>query len=159
VIAARVLVASLAASIAFAAAACSLDWTVRADPGPAPPGIDSEAGAFDAPFDAPPDSTLTDAGGADCAADLADLAKKKSAAQACTLGDTTACKTAVKDECGCDLVVTSPGASATSDFTSAVAKTAADKCTPACDACASAIPQASWACTQHPDTTIHCFPP
>lgn len=157
-IAARVLVAAFAASAVLGAAACSLDWTVRADPGP---GADDggEEAAADAPVDAPADTTIVDAGSADCAADFADLAKKRSAAQACTLGDTTACKTTVKDECGCDLVVTSPGASATSAFTSAVAKAAADKCTPACDACASAVPQASWACTQHPDTTIHCFPP
>jgi hypothetical protein len=151
VLSAPALVLLLAAQLA----ACSLDWSLRsADPGDAALVEGSTtADAADAPVaaDAADGSVPTDAPISAEAAACRDLettvAQKRTKARQCQLGAAGQCTTTVKDECGCDVVVTSAGATTTTDYSAAVSKLIADCGKPPCLA---ACPQngvpGTWAC-------------
>jgi hypothetical protein len=136
-------------------AACSLDWSLRSAPGDAsmPAESGGTADATDAPaaVDAADGSVPTDAPispeAAACQALESDLALKRKKARDCQIGTAGQCTTTVKDECGCDVIVTSAGSMSTSDFTAAVAALVGQCGKPPCVA---ACPQngvpASWAC-------------
>ncbi|MBX3186111.1 MAG: hypothetical protein KF819_03810 [Labilithrix sp.] len=122
--------------MAIAAAACSLDWTVRpavGDAGPdAPPT--SDAGVVDSP--GPIDATpKEDAADADCAALAAAITTARSEARRCALA-AGECVTKVKDECDCELFVARPiGERRTDDFRDAVSAFLAS-CNPSgCPSC------------------------
>ncbi|MDB5215727.1 MAG: hypothetical protein JWO86_3654 [Myxococcaceae bacterium] len=151
---ARVVVLTPALVAAAVLSACSLDWSVRPDPGDA--SIAAEAGGVDvtdalAPVDAADGSVPTDAPlspeAAACQALGDDVTLKRKKARECQIGTAGQCTTTVKDECGCDVIVTSAGSTKTSDFTSAVMTFLSECEKPPCTA---ACPQngvpASWAC-------------
>ena len=134
--------------------ACSLDWSVRADPGDASLAEGgSGADVADAPvaLDAPDTSVPTDApispDAAACDALTNGVAQKRTKARECQIGTVGQCTTTVDDECGCRVIVTFAGAANTNDYTAAVADLVARCGKPPCTA---ACPQlglsTSWAC-------------
>ena len=135
--------------------ACSLDWSVRPDPGDASlaesGSSDADAGDARVSPDAADTSVPTDApvspDAAACAALASDVAQKRKKARECQIGTAGQCTTTVDDECGCKVIVTFAGAANTNDYTAAVSSLLAQCGKPPCTA---ACPQLGlsmgWAC-------------
>lgn len=108
-------------------AGCSLDFSVRPQPGDggSPPDAGTDAGPSidDAGTDADvPDATSADGGDAavgDCKALKDDLVVKKKTAQTCQT-TTAFCQTSVKNECGCDIFVGKSDSVATFEYIGAI---------------------------------------
>jgi len=134
--------------------ACSLDWSVRAEPGEpsvTEGGADVAADAplTDAPADGAPEDAPVSADGSPCAALTADVANARKKARECQLGTTGQCGTTVDDECGCKVIVRTAGSTESTAYAAAVASLVGTCGKPT--ACATtACPQlgvmASWAC-------------
>jgi len=157
----RAVACALACAAAPLLAACSLDWDVRPDPGDTSTDAASDAapegGAradASGPLDAAPKDGASDA--TDCTALAADVARTRPRARACQLAQTGQCKTTVKDECNCDVVVRLPSSPETDAYVAAVAAFTAS-CTAACAACPQLVPSASWGCVQNP-VAVECYP-
>ena len=117
---------------------CSLDFTVRPDPGEGGASIDG--GPEGALSDAlPPDADATTAADAplpDAACTVLgdEVLKKRTKARECAfaIGE---CQALVKDECGCDVVVSFRDAGRTSDYEAAIKSFLEAGCKGACGAC------------------------
>lgn len=151
-------------AVAFGAAAplaCSLDWTVRSDPGDAASSADaaldragdvpSSDGGNDAPLDAGGDAP-------DCASLQAKVIAARKKARECNIGTAGQCTTSVQDECRCPVPVTfAAPADATQKYLDAI-DAYETSCTPDCSAqCRQLTPQGSWACLSQNDG-VHCVP-
>ena len=135
-------------------AACSLDWSVRSDPGDAAlPDGPSPADAADAPVPAdgadtsvPTDAPIS-ADAAACAMLMDGVTQKRKKARDCQIGTAGQCTTTVDDECGCKVIVTFAAAPDTMAYTKAVGDLVGQCGRPPCTA---ACPQlglsTSWAC-------------
>ena len=152
-------------AIAAVLSACALDWSVRPSPDDASaPMTDAGADATDAPaaLDAADTSVPTDAPvspeAAACDGLTIDVAQKRAKARDCQLTTSGQCMTTVDDQCGCKVVVTFPNATATSDYTAAVANLITQCGKPACTTqCPQLVPQTSWGCLSSPGG-VSCFP-
>ena len=124
----------------FLGAGCSLDFTVRPDPGDAgsPP-----ADAGDAAIDSSPPVDASDAdavivadadGGPDCDALAKEVAAKRDAARKCTLASGQ-CMSTVKDQCECDVVIAVGGSPAAASFEEAAKRYKTSGCTLGCSTC------------------------
>jgi hypothetical protein len=157
---------SLAAATALLSA-CSLDWSVRAEPAEASTMTDGGADAStdslvtDAPADVVTDSpVVTDPDAAACADLATKVANAKNKARDCQFGTAGQCTTTVDDECGCKVVIRTAGSTDTNAYTAAIASlVGACGQPPACTttACPQLGSTASWAClVQSPNT--RCLP-
>ena len=134
--------------------ACSLDWSVRPEPGETSVSESGADAAADGPrIDAPPDSATEDApvspDGSPCGALATDVVNARKKARECQLGTAGQCTTTVDDECGCKVIVRTAGSSESNAYASAVAALVGACGKPA--ACSTtACPQlgvmAGWAC-------------
>ena len=155
------LLGMLGGALSAFAPACSLDWTVRADPADGaaldssgPDGAVGETGS-DAPADAPGDSAI-DAG--PCSTLAADVAKARAKAKECQLGTAGQCTTTVKDECDCDVVVRAASSVEDAAYATAIAALIVACGKPAaCGACKQLGLPASWACLR-PASVTECLP-
>jgi hypothetical protein len=154
------LVAVLSGAIVALAAgafssACSLDWSVRAEPGEASVaegGADvtvDDAPLADAPADAPAADAPVSPDAAACDALATDVANARKKARECQFGMPGQCTTTADDECGCKLVIRSAGSPEATAYASAITALVGGCGKPT--ACATtACPQlgvpASWAC-------------
>ena len=127
---------------------CSLDWGVRPDPGDGglPETSRPDVTVGDTGGDAPGDTGKDSA--PDCGALGAAVAAAKSNARNCTFGTAGACKAKVKDQCTCDVVVTTGGSTEAMAYTKAVADFLGAPCPPdpACAACLPLPSPTAWVC-------------
>lgn len=141
---------------------CDLDWTVRGDPGPG-----DSASSPDGPSDGAAGEAAADGGGvdggdvdantsdaADCDALAADVARTRDLSRACQLASGH-CTSAVRDECGCDVVVRAAGSAETLAYESAIDAYSAS-CTPTCVGCTTVT--LPGICLQRPDIRLRCSP-
>jgi hypothetical protein len=142
--------------------ACSLDWTVRPDPGDAAPeatagdtGV-TDSSVADGQADSAEDAPLADAG--PCETLAAEVTRTRAKAKDCQLGLGGQCTTTVQDECDCAVVVRYAGVPASTDYANAIAALVSTCGKPAsCGACPLLGIPASWACLQ-PSGIARCVP-
>jgi hypothetical protein len=135
--------------------ACSLDWSVRAEPGEtsvAEGGADvtaSDAPLADAPADAPATDAPVSPDAAACDALATDVANARKKARECQIGMVGQCTTTADDECGCKVVIRTAGSPESAAYASAITALV-DACgkPAACSttSCPQLISPASWAC-------------
>lgn len=142
-----------------AVTACSLDFTVRPDPGDA--GAPFEAGAADGEArDATSDAEAPETGGPDadagpdCTALANDVDAKRKAARACTLASGH-CTTTVKNQCDCDVVVAVAGSAAVAAYQAAVEAFKSSGCFLGCTGSCAATTSKN--CLQN-GSDVLCFP-
>jgi hypothetical protein len=144
---------------------CTLDWTVRPDD---PVDGGSETGSADRGFDTPDSTDSSDSptdtnppDANECASLRANVEATRKAARACTfqVGECQLPRGAppVTDECGCDVVVTRPTGTPTTNYQLAVAALKGSGCSLGCVACPSTAGRNCL--SKNGGALTECYPP
>ena len=138
---------------------CSLDFTVRPDPGDA-----SADGATDVLVERVQDALAEgdavqdgDAPSVDCQALRDEVEAKLKSARACTLASGH-CQSTIKDQCECDVVIATPGSTAAGAYADAVARLKNTTCERGCSPSPGCPLTTNRNCLQK-GAIVECYPP